>query len=74
MQQVPLSDSWARITPLGTGVGLLQGVTGEVFLGTGAPVAASVGIQLKENWVIPVDTAKFTHIWVRGRGVARFSG
>ena len=74
MQTFLLTSTYVQVTPEGAGVCVIQGTSGEVFLGNSAPSAGQAGIKLIDNWPIPVDVDKFPHVWVRGTGVARFAG
>lgn len=69
-----LPDSWTRVFPEGAGLCYIQGVSGAVFLSDAPPVSGDPGIALRDNAVIPIDVDKFSHVWVRGTGVAVFAG
>lgn len=73
MKQVVLTPTWQTVTVAGTRA-IAQAFSGELFLGTTAPVATDAGLRLVNNIPIYIDPAVFTVIAVRGTGVAVFTG
>jgi len=71
MQQISMTNTWQQFTTTGTTKMIVTGNGGLLYLGTAAPAAnGQAAFPLANNVPFYIDTAIWTHVWVRGTGQA----